>query len=459
MVLVGLHDVKVRPLALREPVLSIELELGGDDGVITPAVHIEGGLGEHEGAGVRHIGAVNSTLGGEGGLPHGTGCLPLGCARCARGVNCPSHLEETVGCDESIGTRHLTGATERMNRVGKGIDSISVVEGLGTEGLEEGLSRVKGSAIVDVGIGLDNPDEFLAGMVEVELDFVGGGAHGLVASELNLLDEVLVRVLCHLAALIGVKENIVNVEGCGDKGLLVSHGTGHGSGYDRRSKGSYRPQALAQRTDVEVNLDLVVLESNERQSETRVRGEPELKRNVESGLGERIAGGTYLGRAASGRAGTRDIGESGVGDIGESSGVTNHLEVTALLLLSHGELIPDMHPVTILAVNALTTDLNLNLGHELFANKVQPASIYGILGGVHALVDLGESHLKVGPVAKISIAGDSASDAATEVGLSGEGLLDGLHRKVGVATVRHFPEGNLGGAGKEHVLGAVSNKL
>ena len=65
------------------------------------------------------------------------------------------------------------GSSEGVDSVGKSINGVGVVEGLGTEGLEKGLSTFKGRAVIDVGVGLDNPDEFLAGVVEVELDSWG----------------------------------------------------------------------------------------------------------------------------------------------------------------------------------------------------------------------------------------------------------------------------------------------
>jgi hypothetical protein len=37
------------------------------------------------------------------------------------------------------------------------------------------------------------------------------------------------------------------------------------------------------------------------------------------------------------------------------------------------ELGPDLHPVTVLAINALTTDFNLNLLDEAVTNVVEPA--------------------------------------------------------------------------------------
>jgi hypothetical protein len=61
-------------------------------------------------------------------------------------------------------------------------------------------------------------------VVKVELDLVTGGTDRLVTSELELLNEVLVWVLCHSAALIGIQEDVVNVEGCSDKRLVVGSG-------------------------------------------------------------------------------------------------------------------------------------------------------------------------------------------------------------------------------------------
>jgi hypothetical protein len=52
MVLEGLNNVKVRTLSLGDTVLSVKLELSGDDGVLTPAVEVEGSLSENEGAGI-----------------------------------------------------------------------------------------------------------------------------------------------------------------------------------------------------------------------------------------------------------------------------------------------------------------------------------------------------------------------------------------------------------------------
>jgi hypothetical protein len=114
----------------------------------------------------------------------------------------------------------------------------------------------------------------------------------------------------------------------------------------------------------------VVLEGNEGEGEARVAVEPELKGNVESCFGECVAGSANLVGATGRSTGSRNIRESGVCDVCELGCVTNHLEVSALLLGREGELVPDVEPVTVLAVNALATNLDLNLGDELLTDEI-----------------------------------------------------------------------------------------
>ena len=429
VVLEGLDNIEVRTLTLREAVLAVKLELSGDDRVLTPAVHVEGGLSKHEGAGIGHIGAL--VVASEAG--------PLTSAISIHGSGV---LEDTTGGDEGIGTGGLSGSTESVDGVGKSINGVSVVEGLGTKSLVQSLASLKGRAVVDVGVGLDNPDELLARVVEVELDLVTGGADRLVTSELELLNQILVGVLGHLSALIGIEEDIVDVERGSNQGLLVG-----GRGRLRSGSGQALdgPQALTNGAEINVDLHLVVLQGNQRKGKSGVSAKPEQQGNVEGGLREGVAGSAHLGRASGCGAGTRHIGEGGIGNVGKLGGVTDHLVVSALLLGRHGKLVPDVHPVTILAIDALATNLNLNLGDELLTDEVQPTGICGFSGG-HILVNLGESHLQVGAVAQITVTGDGAGHTAAEIGLAGEGLLNRLHGEVGMASVGHLPEGNLGGS-------------
>jgi len=135
VVLEGLDNVEVRAFALREAVLSVELELGSDDGVKSPAVHVEGGLGEHKGAGIGHIGARRGGV-VEGGVSAGAPLLSR--SKRSSVVNRSGHLEKTAGGDEAVGTGSLGGSTEGVDGVGEGINGIGVVEGLGTKSAVEG---------------------------------------------------------------------------------------------------------------------------------------------------------------------------------------------------------------------------------------------------------------------------------------------------------------------------------
>jgi hypothetical protein len=287
-------------------------------------------------------------------------------------------------------------------------------------------------------------------------------------------------VLGHAAALVGVKEHVVDVERSSNQGLVVSDGSRDGlsrgtlvSGVNSSTgsvstvsvtvEGGHSPQALINGTDVKVNLDLVVLKGNKGKGKTRVGTIPELKRHVKGGLRKGIAGSTHL-TGSLGVTRSINISERRISDEGELSGVTDHLEVSHLLLGSHGELVPDVHPITILAINALASNLDLNLSDELLTREVQPTGIdsgrtssAGESANTHKLVNLGESNLKIGAVGKITIATDGTLDTTTEIGLSVECLFNCLNGKVGVASVGHLPEGDLGVTSKVYILSAVSD--
>ena len=179
MVLEGLDNVEVRTFAFREAVLAVELELGSDHRVLTPAVHVEGSLGENEGSRIRDV--RTGFAAGADSLEDtsSVGNTPITSGESGSGgggvVDGTRHLEETRGVDEGIGSGGFGRATESVDGVGKSIDGIGVVEGLSTEGSVEGRTTLQGSAVVNVGIRLDNPDQLLAGVVEVELDLVGRG--------------------------------------------------------------------------------------------------------------------------------------------------------------------------------------------------------------------------------------------------------------------------------------------
>ena len=362
-----LDEVEVGALTLREAVLAVKLELGSDNRVLAPAVHVKSRLGEDEGARIRNRRATSADA------RIGTEITTRGrSVETVRGsnINGAGVLEETRSVDERVGGgRGRCVTTERHDGVRESIDGVSVIEWLGAKGLEEHLALLERGAVVNILVRLDDPDKLLARVVEVELDLVRRRTDRLIASELELLDEVLVRVLGHAAALVGVKEDVVNVERGGNERLVVSLGNLGGTTGAIRVEVVDSPEALVNRAEVEVNLDLVVLEGDERKREARVAAVPELERHVESGLREGVARGADLLRG-SGVARTVDIGEAGVGEVGKLGGVANHLVVATLLLLGESELVPDVHPVAILAVDALATNLNLDGLDKLLSREI-----------------------------------------------------------------------------------------
>jgi hypothetical protein len=472
VVLVRLDEVEVSSFTLREAILAVKLELSGDDGVHTPAVKGERSLGKNESAGIRYTRVLKArklaSAGSKVGLivaeTRGKRSLTLLPPVSIGDIDSTSLVKQTRAIDEgasSLGNSILS--TKSMDSVGKSIDGISVVKGLSTEEPVEKLVAVKRRTVVNVLIGLDNPDELLNRVVKVELDLVGRRADRLVTSELKLLNKVLMGVLSHASALISVQEDVVDVERGSDQRLVVG-------GVDTATSGRARavgaaaeradsPQALINGTNIEVNLDLMVLKSDEGKSKTGVTAVPELKGNIEGSLGESIAGSANLTRGVS-LAGTIDGVERGISDESQLGGVADHSIVTGLLVNGKSKVVPDVHPVTILAVNALTTDLNLNLRNQLLTGEIKPTSINTILGSaLHGLVDLRESNLKVSAVSQITITRNGAGYTTTKIGLTVKSLLDRLHCEVGVTFVRHLPKGNLRVARKINILGAVSYKL
>jgi len=470
VVLVRLHQVEVGTLALGEAVLAVKLELSGNNRVLTPAVHVKSGLSHNEGTGIRHTRhrasdrIVESTSG-----TCSTASNAVAVSICTSAltpvvevsghISCTSVLEEARGVDVvTSGHANRLRASEGVESVRESIDSIGVVERLSTEGLVKEGASLKRGAVVHVLVRLHNPDKLLHRVVEVELDLVGRGTHRLVTSELKLLNEVLVRVLCHSASLISVKEHVVDVEGSSNKGLVVSGG--HLSVTAGRREGVDSPQALVNRANVEVDAHLVVLKSNQRQSKARVAAVPELERHVKGGLRKSIARSAHLA-GSGGIARPIDVSEGRIADVGKLGGVTNHLVVSTLLFLGKGKLVPDVHPVTVLAIDALATNLNLNLSDHLLTREIQPPSenAVAVCVATKLLVDFRKSHLQVGAVGKVTVTSKGAGNTATEISLAVESLFNRLHCEVGMATVSHLPESDLRIARKIDILGAVSDKL
>ena len=88
----------------------------------------------------------------------GTECLAL------RGVRA-AWVDEVIVAD-------CTRTSESVDSVRKSVDGIRVVEGLSTQSSVQRSAAGERGAVVNVGVRLDDPDKFLAGMVEVELNLV-----------------------------------------------------------------------------------------------------------------------------------------------------------------------------------------------------------------------------------------------------------------------------------------------
>ncbi len=287
----------------------------------------------------------------------------------------------------------------------------------------------------DIRVTLDNPDELLNGVVEVELDLVRGGRDRLRARELEDIDEVLVGDLGELAALIRVEVDVVDVEGGSDEALGVNAVTDRvrvGEG------GGVVPAEVAEVVELEVDTDLVVLERDEGERETRVAAEPELEGDVERVLRGAVADDL---RGVGLTADTVRVAANTtlLDDVGELGNVTNHLGVTGLLAGLLGELIPDLEPLAVVLVNALATDLELDGLDEVVANPVEPAELR--TRAVSARDDDGgEGRLEIHAVDEVTVALDRARHLLGEVGRAVEGVLDGLHREVGVTTVNELED-------------------
>jgi hypothetical protein len=152
---------EVRSFTLREAILAVKLELSGDDGVLSPAMHVQRGLREDEGTSIRDTRVIlvtsrllersndgsRETSSVQGNLLTSHiylvvrigGTVPVS-SETSRDVRIHSTriLEKTTGINVSTRvSSDGSGTSESVDSIGESIDGISVVEGLSTEDLEE----------------------------------------------------------------------------------------------------------------------------------------------------------------------------------------------------------------------------------------------------------------------------------------------------------------------------------
>jgi len=260
-------------------------------------------------------------------------------------------------------------------------------------------------------------------VVEVKVVLANLSNSRFRASELELLNKVLVSSLGESAALLGIKVDVVNEK----LGLL-----------HRKALHVVVLEALVGNNEllnaskVNVKAHLVVLKSNKRKCKTNMAVEPKLERNEKSVL--RLAVTVVCS---------------------ELGNITNHLVITAVTITSMvGKLIPDLEPGTILLVNLGTTNLYLNVVKKSVSKATNPSEL-----GTSRWGHLRKSDLDVHVRDKITIAGNASGGSASKVRVSIESELDTLHGEVGVTAVHHLEECNLRVTRKINILGTVSDKL
>jgi len=443
VVLVRLNLVEVRTLTLREAVLAVELELADLNRVLALAAHIrvEDDLGEEvvdtrvELKSTRRVVRV--------GTNHRRG---LRRALAKSSINARALGQRRT-------TRTTRGLREERHDDTLRREIIRVVEWLGTTN----RCNPRVDRAVNERVTLDNPEKLLYRVVKVELDLVRRRRDRLGTRVLYLLNQVLVALLGETAPFLRIEVDVVNI----DRGSRKRLGT------RRHWRTNKRLSVLAvlPRLEVDVDADLVVLEGNKRDGDTRVAAEPELERDVER-LGRRTfaryARDRRLRRRARGiKINTRTtLHQHKVMRVANDR--VEHLDVTCI----RRELRPDLHPVTILAINALTTDLKLDLLDKAVTNVAEPAETTTRTSNLGTKrtrgcrkINLGKHNLNIRLVHEIGVTVNYSRYTFVKVSLAVERYLNRLYCKVRVALVKNLPERDLGIARDIDILRTIRYKL
>jgi len=448
VVLERLDDAEVASLALREAVLAVELDLGNLHRVLARAANtrVEHHLGEQvvgrvlEDVGLVVAAGVEVRVEPAGALEgRANRDTHTREVRARRTVGRRRHVERRGTATQGAAGEHVHDHTLRREVVGV-VERLAAVDLLDEGGLG---ARVRA---VDERVALDDPHELLHRVVKVQLDLVRARRDRLGARELQLLDEVLVRLLGEAAALLRVQVDIVDVERRGRERL------------DRRRRNTLVVGAVHPLLELHVDAHLVVLERDERDRQARVAAEPELQRDVQR-----------LGRGArTRRARVRQLGARArlvqrialaVLHQHEVVRVADHVIKALDRARILGQLGPDLHPVAVLAVDALAANLELNRLDEAVAHVVEPAEARHRRVVRRREVNRRQNHLHVRAVHQVGVTVDDGRHAAVEVRLAVERHLNGLHREVRVTLEEHLPERDLGVTGNVDILRTVADEL
>lgn len=190
--------------------MAVKLKLSTDNRVAASALRSKTGvvsttsslvvLGEVNGGIV--VGTGTTTLGKEGGSNLG-GSLEGITLRTVfvlvdvdRGEGNSRVTRLDVGTKSIVGVKETVGLDLSKHIV---VEVISVVVPLVHSELDNGVT-------------LNNPDQFLYGMIKVELNFNVLAGNRFITGELELFDEVLVRNLGETTTLISVKVDVIDVQ-------------------------------------------------------------------------------------------------------------------------------------------------------------------------------------------------------------------------------------------------------
>ena len=460
VVLERLHTVEVASLTLREAVLAVELELGNLRRRLALAANTRGedDLGEQV---VRRVLEHDRLV-----VARRSSDVRVQPRRTAqRGALGDTETREVRArgsvarrrrdTDGDARTRRRTHATlssaqaatgEHVHHDALSGEVIRVVERLHAVDLLD--EHLVGRA-VNIRVTLNDPHELLHRVVEVELDLVRRGRDRLGARELQLLDEVLVRLLGEAAALLRVQVDVVDVQRRGRERL---------DGRRHRLVGrDLVVAAVDPLLELHVDAHLVVLERNQRDRQARVAAEPELERDVERLRRRARTGGARVRQL---RASARGVQLVALAVLHQHEVVRVADHVVERLDRAHvlRQLGPDLHPVAVLAVDALAADLELNRLDQTVTDVVEPAEAVQ-LGGAGDQVHRRENHLDVRAVHQVGVTVDDSRNTLVEVRLAVEGDLNGLHGEVRMALVQHLPERDLRVARDVDVLRTIAHEL
>jgi hypothetical protein len=255
--LVGLDKVEVRSKTLGETIVTVELKLGTNDGVTTGTLGSKTGVVSTTGSLVV-IGEV------DGGVVVGSCTTTLGkLADTNLGGSLPSLTLGTVDLVDELGREADSGVT------GLDVGTKSGIWVKETVGLNLAVSIVVEviSVVVplvhselDNRVTLDDPDEFLNGVVKVQFDLNILRSYRLIARELKLLYKILMRNLRETTALISIKVDVVDIERSSLKRGNAEERIGLGVDVDSAvSEGIGSDVALVLLPELKNNFDLVVL--------------------------------------------------------------------------------------------------------------------------------------------------------------------------------------------------------